>query len=308
MMDQTTLTFVRSKGADPSNSDIEELIAASTKAEYLEMVFKDQVGTFQPRFEFADAASLAALADSLRIEEESLGHLMTLGNVRLDFYSGDELIARIQVVKSLLRWPGRWASDAQMVHAQRLAALLKSKGFPALNDEYEADTKSSLAAARVHRRWLASWEAATPPVLAPLVQALVEDRYAPQPVARPKALAILASNYPTVDQQILVLLAWYGHAKALWSGYPMVESAPESLLESFEPEQILAALQSSTLTPQQLEGACRLVSRYVQKSQATAKQRLIEGIAAGELRHQLLSYISSTNDSAKVTALGRAFG
>ncbi len=55
-----------------------------------------------------------------------------------------------------------------------------------------------------------------------------------------------------------MLLEWFGSGAGPWDGSPYYETAAEKLLLGYPTSSIVEAVQSSTTTPKQTEGAARL--------------------------------------------------
>jgi hypothetical protein len=307
MVDQETLRFLRSPNPPPSNADLDLVFRQASHVHYMESIMEGRTRSFQMRHAFSNAAVLAALRTALQIREGPNDHLMSSGEMRFDFFDGEESIAQIELVTIVLRWSDRWMGDAGLVNPRALSAILKANCHPKLDDSLNRMEESARVASDAHQSWLRTWIPATPPGLGELAEALSWEVFAPEPKTRPAALSILAARYPTTEIQILALLAWFGHGVGPWSGCPAVEMAPQFLLESFSAEQVLSALRIGPLTRQQLEGACRFVTRYVQKPNQPTKVLLINAIKSSVIREHLLEYIRSTGDESKINAVTRAF-
>jgi hypothetical protein len=238
-------------------------------------------------------------------------HLMTFGDVYLDFYDVDKRVARIEIVRaSLLRWPERWKSDAVLVDATGLADFLHSRRFGRLREIIDQDLARAKELREQHAAWTATWEPAIPPGLAPLIDGLEGDKYSPEPKALPSALAILERQYESRDEQVLALLAWYGHGNGPWSGYPSVETAPEVMLQTFSPDELVHAIERRPLSAQHLEGIARFVARWVPVKSKQNRRRLkdlIDKIRESSVCDQIHAHVQSGRDPSKTEQLRRAF-
>jgi hypothetical protein len=273
----------------------------------MELEFQGRVGTFQPRLEFKNHDDLSALRGCLNIKASG-AHLMMMAQRSLVFYQKDDVVARIEIVaSSLLRWADRWNSDAHLKNANILANFLKSRGCASLRENIDRDAEQRKRRQAEDAAWLATWEAAMPSGLAELVEDLCQERYAPEKKALPRALAVLAAQYRSVDEQVLSLLAWYGHSCGPWSGCPVSELAPECILEAFTAAELLHALESQELSSQHPEGAARFVSRWVPKPRR-AHLRVLDQFQDSRVRPQIQAHVQSTQDSSKIEAVRRAIG
>jgi hypothetical protein len=272
MVDQQTLAFLRSPNGPAIQNDLDALFATATRVQYLETVWQDRTGSFQPRLVFSDAGTLADLRNAMAIREGFDGHLMSIGECRMDFFAGDECVAKIEILGALLRWSKRWKSDAPLLDPGALASMLKANGRPNLSEMFEREKPGELERQTAHEKWIATWQPAIPPGLEPFIEALSQETYSPEPGNRPTALEILAAQFPLIDEQIRKLFACFGHCNGPWSGCPMVEMAPAFLLQSFTTDQLLHALRSQDLSHQHLQGAARFLCRWARKEEAESKK------------------------------------
>jgi hypothetical protein len=135
MIDQPTLSYLRSPNPEPSQSDLEELFRRTSHVQIMELEFQGQKGLFQPKIALHEREKIDGLQNALTIQNAG-GHLMTFGHVRFDLYANSDLIAHLQVVRpSVLRWSDRWNSDAVIMNPGALAEFLKSQGFPRLYND-----------------------------------------------------------------------------------------------------------------------------------------------------------------------------
>jgi hypothetical protein len=303
MIDKLTVAYLRSQNVQPEQMDMEELFTKSTRVQIMEMVFEGRTGRFQPRLEFTKSDDLSALRKCLTIKATT-NHLMMMGELCMKFCHHDDRIARIDIVSTcILRWSDRWKNDAYLTEPMKFAEFLKSHGFAKLRETIDRDAEAERKSIAAHAAWEATWIPAIPAGLAPLVEELSNEIYAPEPKARPRALALLAAHYPSVDERILALFAWYGHGSGPWNGFPSCEAAPASMLQSFATDEILNALESQPLSRQHLEG----VARYLW-IRARAQRDLVDRCRASRICPQILSYIRSTQDSSKIEAIERVLG
>lgn len=134
MVDQMTVAYLRSQNSQPSQSDLDALFARATWLQVMEMVFEGRTGSYRPRLKFTNADDLSALRKCLTVES-STGHLMMIGDVCLEFYQQEELVARVEVVGNcVLRWSDRWKNDAYLTTPIIFADFLRAHGFPRLRE------------------------------------------------------------------------------------------------------------------------------------------------------------------------------
>lgn len=306
MIDQLTTAYLRSPHSEPNQTDLDKLISTTSRVQIMEMVFLDNRGTFQPRLEFAKANDLSMLWKCLAIQPTSW-HLMMIGEVCIEFYNLEERLARIEIVgTNLLRWSERWKTDARLTNPILLAEFLQSQGFGRLREDMDLDVEQERKSNAQHAAWLATWETATPPGLSPLVEDLSNEIYSSKPIALPRALAVLAEQYASRDEQILALFAWYGHGSGPWSGYPCSEAAPEVMLQTFSADELHRAMESQTLSAQHLEGVARFMSRWVPKQHERARRQLIDEVRSSRIRDIVLAHVQSSGNASKIEEIVRA--
>jgi hypothetical protein len=123
----------------------------------------------------------------------------------------------------------------------------------------QTDTEEQQAAERKkaeddQNRWLAAMPASIKPLWPGVADQMFPNVF---PLRGP-----LAEEYPDVTKRILKLLEWYGNGAGPWSGYPSYEDAATDLLHDYPTKTILAAIQSSTLSDAQTEGAARFFGSW----------------------------------------------
>lgn len=296
MIDQRTAAFLRSNLPQPTQSVLDELVDRSTRIQILESVLHGNKINFEPILEISAPEDRAALRSALRIEA-SEGHMMSFEDRRLEFFAGEHSLATLGLIRAyVLRWSNRWKNDAHLLDPEAIAEFLAVRGRPELREELHRDREVSDQRARDAEQWQRTWDATTPRGLAALVQSLSEETEVPDAPSRRRALQILASHYPTTETRILALLAWFGHGLGRWNGFPSEESAPESLLETFDDAAIIAAVSHRDLTAQQMEGAARFFCRWIPPT----KRRRHRLEIPLEVRRWLWAHVQSSGDADKI--------
>lgn len=104
-------------------------------------------------------------------------------------------------------------------------------------------------------------------------------------------------------ERILALLEWFGSGAGPWSGFPSYEEAAEELLLGYSTARIIKAMESTRLSPAQLEGAARLFAGW-----SFGKQRP-QGLSElpDALRRILWRHVGDTQDKDKLDRATRAF-
>jgi hypothetical protein len=304
MIDQLTVSFLRSKLGDPIPDDLEDLLKRTTCIRVSELIVREGRGRFEPVLEFSSAADLAEFRNVLRVRSESRGHLMAMESHHIECLSGEHLLATLQLVgPGVLRWPDRWQSDAALVDQDALADFFKSHGYPQLRSTLDQAREQAARREVDVAAWRRTWEAAAPAGLLPLVEELDHNCYAPTSPGRDKALQILSNQDPTPEAQALTLFRWFGHSLGPWSGFPSSEMAPKSLLEMLPHEVLIAALRRDDLTVQQKEGAARFFC-WVSWER---RSKNVPEIPA-DIRQRLWEYVQATGNEDKIRQASRVLG
>lgn len=296
VIDQQTVAFLRSNAPQPAQSILDELVDRSTRVRISELVIHGNRGIFEPILEISAPEDRAALRSALRIEA-SEGHLMSFEDRRLEFFAGEHSLATLGLIGAyVLRWSNCWKTDAHLLDSDAIAEFFADRGCPELREELRRDRELDDGQAREAEQWQTSWNASMPSGLADLVQSLSEETEVPDAPSRRRALQILADCYPTTEARILALLAWFGHGLGRWSGFPSEECAPESLLETFDDADVLAAASHGGLSAQQLEGAARFFCRWI----PPAKRRRHRLEIPRDLRQRLWAHVQRSGEVDKV--------
>lgn len=304
-IDQQTAAFFRSDLPDPVPADVDDLLGRTTLVRVSELVFRDNAGRFEPLFEVARPAGLAAFRTALRVRPENYGHAMTIETHRVECLRGSESLATLElVVAYVLRWPGRWRSDGLVADPGAVGEVFAAHGCPALRAKLEWDRADEARRQAEYETWLRTWEATVPPDLAPLVDDLSHEHYAAESPARDRALAVLADAYPSVSTRILALFAWFGHGTGPWNPCRSVELAPFCVLQAFPHETIIAALRRPDLTTQQLEGAARFLCQWVHPRWRPQHPPEIPA----DVRDRLWQHVLASGNEDKIRSAATTFG
>jgi hypothetical protein len=137
--------------------------------------------------------------------------------------------------------------------ADVLNGILKKAGIPLsfiFSDTYIKKEKSEQEKSDADwKRWLAAAPKSLTPFLTNAASAGITFGNDPEKE--------LAKEIPEPRGRIMALLSWYGSGGGPWSGFTSYEQQPEELLMRYSTADILSAIQSTSLTEAQLEGAAR---------------------------------------------------
>jgi hypothetical protein len=103
--------------------------------------------------------------------------------------------------------------------------------------------------------------------------------------------------------RILVLLGWFGAGAGPWTGFSSYEEQPEELLLRYPTAKIVSAIQSTSLTDAQLEGAARLFAGW---DFSQARPNDLKTLPP-ELKKALLVHTLKSPDTDKVDRAKHAF-
>jgi hypothetical protein len=179
-----------------------------------------------------------------------------------------------------------------MAALEKLRAELK---LPTLIDEREREERIKKTEAS-HAHWLA--------VIPSSARAIWTDEMFQEPTIDSQVFkAPLAKQFPDTRERILALLKWFGSGEGQWSGFPSYESVPEELLLEYPTADLIAAVQSTTLDEQQIEGAARLFGGWEFSHQRPNDLKLF----SAALKQKLLKHSLQSKDQDKRSRAKQAF-
>lgn len=158
--------------------------------------------------------------------------------------------------------------------------------------EREAASKRNVAEAR--------WLAATPKSL--LHVKTQGDGISPTPDLTPYRKP-LENEFPDKTSRTLALLHWFGSGEGPWSGFYACEMTPERLLLHYPTIELLKAIESTSLTETQTEGAARFFSGNDFDKQRPEDLKTLPA----NLKKKLLEHSMKSKDKDKRGRAKRAF-
>ncbi|MER7824167.1 hypothetical protein ABTX85_16555 [Streptomyces sp. NPDC096097] len=250
------------------------------------------------RVDLADPAESATLRTAMAVNELPGGHCMCGGDVRFEFYDGDDGDAvRLAVVVlhhgAALRWD-QWEGDAVLTDGNLLLEWLDGHGMPGPLHEFEAARQQATREAARQRAWVA----AVPAGLEGAVDRILDLSWSGR-TASPELLEELTDRLrltlPDPVEQVLALLAWYGSGSGRCSGQPLHEDVPGQLLGRVPMADLIAALADARAGARHDDGAVRhLVGHKTRPRQKRDVARLPD-----QLRARLLTHARGSWDSDK---------
>ncbi len=177
----------------------------------------------------------------------------------------------------------RWPNNVLLKDAGAWVAWFDEHGMPEPRQELENSIQRAKDSEANEARWLQAMPPAVVPLWSQRVWNSVTLDLAPFREA-------LDAAYPDPYVRILALLEWYGSGAGPWSGYPAYESHVEKLLLDYSTAELLTAVESQPLTPQQVEGAARLFGGWTFNKRRPKDVALVPpSLKATLLEHSLQS-------------------
>ena len=205
-----------------------------------------------------------------------------------------------------LRWEGKWNSDAELADPRRIQRTLALMGFDEPLREAQGIARSRMEAQVALQRW----RAAAPHGLEAFREVLENEQII--------WLDALVTAHPTLaqaehrlretsldqDHAIRALLRWYGSGTGTWGCFPAYEDSARAMLWRFSSEDIVRAIESSTLTDEELGGAARYFGEWHFQRLRAADATLVPA----EMRGQLLAHVAASQIDDNLARLQAAFG
>ena len=205
-----------------------------------------------------DQSDLASLREAMRLAAGPGPHCMCSGDMELTI-TGEGVFERITLHHGYtLRWPGAWEwCDVALADPDAFAKWLAERGVSRYLDEH-AQRSSEHARRQVEvERWITAVSAPIRTRVAALIDA---DYFALQAPAHPEVVAYVAALRGALgaDEHVaLALLRWYGSGVGRWSGFPVHETLPESMLEALGLARVLDAVMARPIDGDALSGLAR---------------------------------------------------
>jgi len=247
--------------------------------------------------EASEPTDIAALRITMRIIDGPGGHCMCFGGPTLEMLSADRSrLALLSIHHGLaIRW-NRWKDDARLIDGRLLLEWLAKRGVLEPLRDFEAEEARQRQSQQDWERWLAAMPSALLPAWSGALGQFGNVDVVP-------LLAALERGMPDEGARILALLEWFGTGAGPWSGFPTYEQAAEELLLGFSTARIIKAVESTQLSPAQLEGAARLFAGWsFSKQRPQGLRELPE-----TLRKALWHHVKDTQDDDKRSRATRAF-
>ena len=248
-------------------------------------------------FESTDKKDLDELWESLVLEKPTgWSHCMCDGKPALYVYKGRAKLVQVTNHHGASLRCSLWSSDVGICDMEKWLTWFDKRGMTGPRLEVEALRSQQEQSKKDWARWLRAMPGAIRPMWSDALGQFGE-------VDIPPLRAALETDIPDDGERILALLEWYGSGAGPWSGFPSYEQAAEDLLLCFTTKSVIAAIESTNLSPAQREGAARLFAGW-----SFGKQRPDDLSSLPDaLKKILWHHTRDTQDMDKLARANRAF-
>ncbi len=193
-----------------------------------------------------------------------------------------------------------WSGDARIKDPEKWLHWFDARGITGPRKEFEQEIAREKESQAAEERWVK----AMPASLRPLWDKFLESTDVITLHSNHKVLDMaLAKEFPLPQQRIRALLSWYGSGAGPWSGFPGYEEVAEEMLLDYSTSEILTAVQSTSLSQQELEGTARLFGGWTFNERRPVDNALLPA----DLKKTLLQHSLQSSDEDKVARARRAF-
>lgn len=325
VLDREALEYWHSQAPPPSQGSLDAVLEAAHSFRIIEGgASGGHPAGEKILLEVHDTSTLADFRQHLKIIDGPASHCMCYGDPTIEFL--DNSGKRTAVVGlhhgRTIRWNG-WKDDAELADGHGLLEWLARNGVEYPLREYLDSVQSKASAERAWQRWFAAMPRplrslladqqdsigmiiAVPTPSAATAEAEADQFAGPVTVDAERLLRVkhaIQEAYPDPVQRAEVLFEWYGSGKGAWTGFPAYEEIPEYLLMDVHFEQLLSALQDTSVPESRLEGAARFFAGWTfAKRRSSGLDRIPPA-----LRQQLLNQSLKTGDTDRRERAERAF-
>jgi hypothetical protein len=216
----------------------------------------------------------------------------------------------ISVQEDLTIGFSRWSRDARSADQEKLLQWFDARGITGPRRGVEGIRAREKADRLASERWLS----ATPSSLRPLWPKLMEDQHwwsDPPSAVRASVNVLtpeLAKEYSDVPHRIRALFAWFGSGVGPWSGFPVYEDVPAQLLLKYQPAELINALQGTTPTHSEMEGAARFFAGYTYGALFRPKEdKTLIALIPAQLKKSPLEHVLKGGDQDNIKRARSAF-
>ena len=236
----------------------------------------------------------------LQIVERRMEPCLCAGDPAVELVSeSGERLALIGVHHGRTIRFGRSAWDAPLREGRKLLEWLSSHGVPGPLNEVLEDQRRREERQRIAERWFS----AMPRSLEPHRE-LMASMNLNEP-ARRTLMQALEEEFPAIEGRALALFSWLGSGEGPWQSYPGYEEVPPQLLREIPIADLLRALETSEISPRQLEGASRYFAVGMGRNQASRSREASQ--MSFETKRRLLKHCFANTCERNRDVARRAF-
>jgi hypothetical protein len=268
----------------------------------------------------------AAMVVEPSSDEARRARCMCTGYPEILVFRLNKELVRFSFVQGVFVRASIWTQEAHILDEEKVLRWFDTRGIHRLRLESRERHADEAVAESDAQRWLKAMPASVRPLWPQAIEAhsfggsmniFVPQASAAASKTPPEAsthdyevspevkrLATeLAKEYPDAGQRIRVLFAWFGSGNGAWTGYPEYEGIVEELLLEYRTPELLAALDTASLSEQEQEGAARLFAGFAFKTLRSTDKALLPA----ELKRLLLAHSLKDSDKDKKVRARLAF-
>lgn len=292
LADAQTMAFWNSKLPNPVQSDLDKLFADLEKIEISERVSDEETKILIPQkvLEIKDASKIKELYEKFKIIEESIGHMMCIGEYVFTFCVKGGVAAEIEYLGGgAIRWEKRWKEDAALNAPIAFLEWLFVQGIEKpLNIWTEMEN-----AAKEDERKTQEWKSQAPQILWSYADELDYQGVLLDP---DKMMEEIKKEIPNEKELISSLFKLNGFSSESWNHFSMHETIPGTILITFDINSLIEVISNNSLTDSYKEGIAKFfASRDFYQKRKKDIQHIPDNI-----KNILLEYLEDTGDEDKI--------
>jgi hypothetical protein len=215
-----------------------------------------------------DQVLLKHFIELLEIDETKTGfYCMCLGTYAVELYSKGKCKATIGFHHGVSIRYDKWNGDAELAESDKLLAFLSEQGLTKpLQDRLEA--RQDMEAERIAER---NWFNIAPKCFSKYREQIngFDEHYFPS------LINDINAEFPDKRKQIIVLLQTFGTTEIFWTGYPIYEELPNTILNTFDTKEIIEAYLNSDRNYKTRKGLGRFLCSFEYKKIRKAQLKFI---------------------------------
>jgi hypothetical protein len=177
-----------------------------------------------------------------------------------------------------------WSSDAELQDPEKWMQWFDAREMPSVRQEVDRLEENLRKRDADHERWKSRMPAT--------VSALWE-----QEIRKPEPLhEALTQVVPDVGERVRMLFAWFDSGEGSWFNHPYYECVASEILFHFSTAELIAALETGSLTAAELEGAARFFCGWNFGQLRPDDRQLLPA----SLKRRLLEHVRESRDLKKI--------